>query len=156
MSMPGGWQIPFLIGGASHGRHLVFTMDINRNISQIFHKQVSDYSKLYRNFFSQKFLELEQQIFSKDRQIFPESSFSEEEFLRVAVLLRSRIHPPLTESNVALVPLADKVAWPYFEGCCIVYKLLYIAKLDLHLICSCLAKLVKLKIDQSDRQSRHQ
>ena len=65
---------------------------------------------LCRQFFQRKFHDLEQQIFSQDRKLFAEEVFTEEQFTNMAVLLRSRIHPPLTENEVALVPLADKVS----------------------------------------------
>ena len=95
----------------------------HRENCHISHKHVL----CYRQFFQRKFQDLDKQLFSQDRQLFPEDAFSEAAFLKMAVLLRSRIHSPLTDNDVALVPLADKVRLPWCsQGRLCSYSKLYI------------------------------
>lgn len=62
-----------------------------------------------RNVFCNKFRELEESLFKGNRDIFSEKSFTEENFLRAAVAVRARVHEPLDNDKIALVPIADQV-----------------------------------------------
>ena len=65
-----------------------------------------------RSVFESKFEELEQSIFGANREVFDEQTFSKDNFLRTAAVMRARVHPPLDNDQITLVPLADQVWRP--------------------------------------------
>ena len=62
-----------------------------------------------RSVFESKYDELEETIFDSNRSIFSEEVFSQKNFLQTAIVMRARIHPPLDNDKIALVPFADQV-----------------------------------------------
>lgn len=63
----------------------------------------------YRDFFRRKYEELEGSLFSEHRDVFDETTFSLENFLWTAIVLRTKTHAPLHNDDIALVPIADQV-----------------------------------------------
>ena len=57
-----------------------------------------------RSFFEARHADLDAQLFTQQRDVFPASAFSLEAFLWAVATVRSRVHPPLDGAAVALVP----------------------------------------------------
>lgn len=64
-----------------------------------------------REFFSSKYAEVEEKVFSKAPEVFASEAFTPEKFMWAAAVLRAKVHPPLDGGSLALVPLADKVGF---------------------------------------------
>lgn len=62
-----------------------------------------------RSVFESKCDELEETIFDSNRSIFSKEVFYKKNFLQTAIVMRARIHPPLDNDKIALVPFADQV-----------------------------------------------
>lgn len=65
----------------------------------------------HRQFFQQTFADLEANLLSPNRALFPADAFSYEAFVWAVATVRSRAHSPLDGANIAMVPLADQVRW---------------------------------------------
>ncbi|KAK9868112.1 hypothetical protein WJX84_011104 [Apatococcus fuscideae] len=64
----------------------------------------------YRQFFEGRHEELQESLFSQQPGLFPsEDACSFQSFLWAAAMVRSRVHAPLEQQRIALVPLADLV-----------------------------------------------
>lgn len=56
-----------------------------------------------------RFEALQAELFSADPAVFPPSIFTPDNFLWAVGTVRSRVHAPLEEDKLAIVPLADAV-----------------------------------------------
>lgn len=65
---------------------------------------------MHRQFFSEQYQLLDQQLFSKNRSVFPADVFNYNSFVWAVASVRSKLHAPLDSDPVALVPLADSVS----------------------------------------------
>ncbi|KAL3159238.1 hypothetical protein ABBQ32_011210 [Trebouxia sp. C0010 RCD-2024] len=63
----------------------------------------------YRDFFEDRWQDLNDNLFSQAPSLFPQDSFSYDRFLWAVATLRAHVHAPLQGAQVALVPLADLV-----------------------------------------------
>ncbi|MEW5304886.1 MAG: hypothetical protein WDW36_007463 [Sanguina aurantia] len=63
----------------------------------------------YREYFSSRCSELQQDLFASQPAAFPPSVFTQAAFLSAAAAVRSSTHAPLEGEDIALVPLADQV-----------------------------------------------
>lgn len=63
----------------------------------------------YRQYFSSRCSELQQDLFASQPAAFPPSVFTQESFMWAAAAVRSSTHAPLEGEDIALVPLADQV-----------------------------------------------
>ncbi|GMH34132.1 hypothetical protein BSKO_01966 [Bryopsis sp. KO-2023] len=63
----------------------------------------------YRDFFAQKFKDLQATVFASNPTIFDPSVFTFEAFCWGVGTVRARVHPPLDGNDVAMVPMADLV-----------------------------------------------
>eukprot|EP00879_Flechtneria_rotunda_P027161 GHRR01029036.1.p1 GENE.GHRR01029036.1~~GHRR01029036.1.p1 ORF type:complete len:413 (+),score=108.05 GHRR01029036.1:175-1413(+) len=61
----------------------------------------------YKQFFLERFQQLDQELFSPNRAAFPLEQFSYNNFAWAVASVRSKLHAPLDVDPVALVPLAD-------------------------------------------------
>jgi hypothetical protein len=79
---------------------------------------------LCRQFFFEQYQQLDEELFSPNRAVFPADRFSYTSFSWAVASVRSKLHAPLDADPVALVPLADAVsaAWTSdacaLMGCC--------------------------------------
>ena len=64
-----------------------------------------------RNFFRRKYGELEAGILKEHKDVFDEATFSRDNFLQTAIVIRCKTHAPLENDKIALVPIADQVGW---------------------------------------------
>ena len=62
-----------------------------------------------RQFFEGKYTALQQTVFARNRQLFPEGQFAYSAFLWAVGNVRARVHAPLEGDSIALVPMADLV-----------------------------------------------
>ena len=62
-----------------------------------------------RNFFRRKYGELEAGILKEHKDVFDEVTFTWDNFLQTAIVIRGRTHAPLENDKIALVPIADQV-----------------------------------------------
>ncbi|GAX73313.1 hypothetical protein CEUSTIGMA_g767.t1 [Chlamydomonas eustigma] len=79
------------------------------NLKQIKGTQMLESTLAYKAFFTSKFEELQQTLFTRNSDVFALSAFTLENFIWGAVMVRSRVHGPLEGESLALVPLADAV-----------------------------------------------
>ncbi|CAD7701616.1 unnamed protein product [Ostreobium quekettii] len=63
----------------------------------------------YREYFSQRFVELEAGVFKKYPELFPSNVFTLEAWKWAVGTVRAQVHPPLEGESLALVPVADLV-----------------------------------------------
>eukprot|EP00878_Enallax_costatus_P013966 GHUV01014605.1.p1 GENE.GHUV01014605.1~~GHUV01014605.1.p1 ORF type:complete len:347 (+),score=91.08 GHUV01014605.1:276-1316(+) len=61
----------------------------------------------YKQFFSEQYQQLDEQLFSPNRSAFPADAFNYSSFVWAVATVRSKLHAPLDSDPVALVPLAD-------------------------------------------------
>jgi hypothetical protein len=66
-----------------------------------------------RQFFFEQYQQLDEELFSPNRAVFPADRFNYTSFSSAVASVRSKLHAPLDADPVALVPLADAVraAW---------------------------------------------
>lgn len=64
---------------------------------------------VYRDFFEDRWRDLNSNLFSQAPDLFPKDSFSYDRFLWAVATLRAHVHSPLQGGQVALVPIADLV-----------------------------------------------
>lgn len=63
-----------------------------------------------RQFFREQYEQLDEQLSSQNRSVFPADTFSYSNFAWAVATVRSQLHAPLDVDPVALVPLADMVS----------------------------------------------
>eukprot|EP01023_Acetabularia_acetabulum_P066703 TRINITY_DN9041_c0_g1_i3.p1 TRINITY_DN9041_c0_g1~~TRINITY_DN9041_c0_g1_i3.p1 ORF type:complete len:483 (-),score=67.67 TRINITY_DN9041_c0_g1_i3:370-1818(-) len=71
----------------------------------------------YKQFFKQKFEDLQKTVFSQQRQLFPEDAFNEKNVSWSIGTIRSRVHAPLNKEKFAIVPIADMVCHSRIGNC---------------------------------------
>jgi hypothetical protein len=79
------------------------------------YQQLSHGLLFRRQFFTSKYQELNQDLFSANAALFPAQQFTFERFLCAVAAVRSRTHPPLDGDDIAIVPgleLVSAVASP--------------------------------------------